>query len=343
MQKIIYLFIILFLAVKDINSQNLYVSTSGNSIYSLNQDNSFSYLTTADANINDIAISETGDFYGILTSSLSSLKGIVHINIDNGETTVLANTEEVTGTSLTYGGDGDLYTIYNRSLYKYNISSNLLELVSNFDLSTPGDLSVYKGNIIFPNFVSGQNGNPPYSRIMAYNINNSSINEVFCLDNIFDAYGISNSFNSCEENSVTVAHGFDDFYNIDLDTGIITNLNIDRSNLDSAIVYGLASDNEYLAANCNTQLQSSNCNMLSTADFLLESSISIFPNPAKDILNIKSQVQVFSIEFYDITGKLIKKINNPKNGIAINDFEAGMYLLKLYANNSEKIIKWIKE
>ena len=262
--KIIYyiLVIFLFLAARDINSQTLYVLTGSRSIYRLNQDNSFSLLTTLNIDLYDIAISETGDFYGISSS------GIVYIDINNGTYTVMPNTWSIGGgTSLTYGAAGNLYTISSRSLYKYNINTNVSEIVSNFNLTTPGDLSIYKGNVIFSNFVSSQNGNPAYSRIMAYNISSGSIDEVFCLGNIHNTWGLANSFNTCEKNVVTIVENIsvirDNFYNLNLDNGIITKLNIDISSLDGPI-YGLASDNEYLAANCNTQLQSTDCNKIDT-------------------------------------------------------------------------------
>lgn len=260
--KIIYylLVIFLFLAAKDINSQTVYVLTRNASIYRLNQDSSFSLLTTLNIDLLDIAISETGDFYGISSS------GIVYIDINNGAYTIMPNTGSIGGgSSLTYGANGDLYTISSRSLYKYNINTNVSEIVSNFNLTTPGDLSIYKGNVIFSNFVASQNGNPAYSRIMAYNISSGSIDEVFCLDNIHNTWGLANSFNTCEENTVTIVENIstivDNFYNLNLDNGIITKLNIDTSSLDGPI-YGLASDNEYLAANCNTQLQSVGCNKI---------------------------------------------------------------------------------
>lgn len=341
-KAIFFATLILFLVIQEVSSQTVYVQTSNSSIYRLNDDNSFSYLTTIDIGLTDIAISDTGDFYGV------SSDGIHLLDITNGTYTTLSNTESISSASLTYGGSRNLYFIdtsasaNSRALFKYNINTNVLEIVSDFDLNTPGDLSVYEGNIIFSNFFPSQNGNSGYSRIMAYNIMNGSLTEVSCLNDLLNVWGIANSFDSCGNNAITFSEGTNDFYSLDIESNTITDLNIDTSSLDGSI-YGLASDNEYLASNCNTQLQSSNCNNLSIEELGLQGGAMVYPNPAKDIINIKSQVQIDQVEFYDLSGKIIKKINNPNGQIRISDLKTGIYMLKVYSGSSKETIKMLKK
>ncbi|MEN3322358.1 T9SS type A sorting domain-containing protein [Mariniflexile soesokkakense] len=71
---------------------------------------------------------------------------------------------------------------------------------------------------------------------------------------------------------------------------------------------------------------------------------SLFPNPVKDVLHIKSN-NTFSIEtisIYDMTGKNVYKTNKNKQVINISTLSSGIYLLKLntsIGNASYKILK----
>ncbi len=77
-------------------------------------------------------------------------------------------------------------------------------------------------------------------------------------------------------------------------------------------------------------------NIENTAD------IQIYPNPTKDIINIKTKEENFNVKIYDLTGKLIlEKINN--TNIVISNLEKGIYLFELTTEQgttfSQKIIK----
>lgn len=55
---------------------------------------------------------------------------------------------------------------------------------------------------------------------------------------------------------------------------------------------------------------------------------SIFPNPATDIINISSEVEVESITLLDITGKTIKTIHN-ESKMKVKDITPGIYWVKV--------------
>lgn len=338
--NILHVLVILFffLKVDAINSQTVYVVTGKQKIYKLNQDKTFSFIIKVGTTLGDIAISETGDIYGTAFSK----KGIVKVDLNDGSYTTMPNTENVSSNSLVYVGNGDLYFINERALSKYNINTNVLEVVSNFNLSTPGDVSLFKGNIIFPNFVSLGAGKPSYSRIMSYNINSGSLREVACLKDKIEVYGLSNSFNTCEDNTIVFSTSKNTFYIIDIEDGTITDFKIDASNFEGSVVYGLASDNEYLASSCNKELKKVSClNALSVEEFSV--STSIFPNPVEEVLNIKSTLTIDLIEFYDTRGKLIKQLNNPNDEVEMNDLKSGIYFLKFYSNTLVKVVKIVKK
>ncbi len=74
--------------------------------------------------------------------------------------------------------------------------------------------------------------------------------------------------------------------------------------------------------------------------------ISIYPNPANDILNINlkniSSVKIVSIDIYNLNGKLIFQdsfYNTSDLKINISDFSFGMYFMKLYIDNKKLITK----
>lgn len=68
----------------------------------------------------------------------------------------------------------------------------------------------------------------------------------------------------------------------------------------------------------------------------LESNhVSIFPNPTNGVLNIDSQLEVTSIQIFNLNGKNVYSIVNfdSKNSIDLSELDNGFYIIKI---NSEK-------
>ncbi|MAO07536.1 MAG: hypothetical protein CL596_02355 [Alteromonas sp.] len=82
--------------------------------------------------------------------------------------------------------------------------------------------------------------------------------------------------------------------------------------------------------------------VLGTEDQLAE-AISIYPNPAVDVLNVRmpSNIQINNAAMYDVLGKKINvTVNNGQ--INISDLSSGVYVLELNTNEgslSQKVIK----
>jgi len=78
-------------------------------------------------------------------------------------------------------------------------------------------------------------------------------------------------------------------------------------------------------------------------DDVLIKSISIFPNPAKTDLFIKSEVQIEKVEICDLTGKTIINSNlSIVNSIDVSALPTGIYLVKIYTDKgvvTQKLIK----
>ncbi len=76
-------------------------------------------------------------------------------------------------------------------------------------------------------------------------------------------------------------------------------------------------------------------------------SISIWPNPATDIVTIQSEYPIISIELYSITGQVAYKltgINNISTRLNIAEFNNGVYFLKVATTNGNvNVYKLIKK
>ncbi|MFP4846556.1 T9SS type A sorting domain-containing protein [Winogradskyella sp. PE311] len=75
--------------------------------------------------------------------------------------------------------------------------------------------------------------------------------------------------------------------------------------------------------------------------FAFDNSISIYPNPSKNIVTINTKLDINAVELYDITGKLIGKHQN--NTLDISHLDSGIYLIKINVDNTTITKRLIKE
>ena len=72
----------------------------------------------------------------------------------------------------------------------------------------------------------------------------------------------------------------------------------------------------------------------------------LFPNPAKDYINIKTQLvdEASIIEIYNIVGKSVKKLKTSSNynSIDISDLANGLYILSIKSSNGITVQKFVK-
>ena len=79
-------------------------------------------------------------------------------------------------------------------------------------------------------------------------------------------------------------------------------------------------------------------------EFLSESNVSLFPNPATNLLNIEFNnygSELIEMEIFDITGKVLKKgqLTNSQSTINIEDFQKGIYFVKLINGETSESYK----
>lgn len=83
---------------------------------------------------------------------------------------------------------------------------------------------------------------------------------------------------------------------------------------------------------------------LSTADFDA-SSLSFYPNPVKDVLNINYNKAIEKVEIYNVLGQLLltEKPNLTKIDMNLSHLNKGAYIATIYSNGVKSSIKILKE
>lgn len=82
-----------------------------------------------------------------------------------------------------------------------------------------------------------------------------------------------------------------------------------------------------------------------STDVTLEqlNQISLYPNPANDVITFSGLTGNENVEILDITGRTIYSTTGNNNVINISDFNAGMYLAVITVDSRSKVVKFVKE
>jgi hypothetical protein len=104
------------------------------------------------------------------------------------------------------------------------------------------------------------------------------------------------------------------------------------SNPNDRLGYGILNFSNALSA-INTTMGVEN---------IKKSTINIYPNPVKSILNIKTDDKIKTIELYDEIGRKVKNLSN-SNVINLENLNKGIYYLKIQTEKSSSVEKIIKE
>jgi hypothetical protein len=84
-------------------------------------------------------------------------------------------------------------------------------------------------------------------------------------------------------------------------------------------------------------------NSVSTASIVLlkEEKIIIFPNPANEVVYVKTNQNIILLRLMDLNGTLIKESN--ENKIDLTTLEQGVYFIQVYTNEGFTICKMLKK
>jgi cyanophycinase-like exopeptidase len=86
------------------------------------------------------------------------------------------------------------------------------------------------------------------------------------------------------------------------------------------------------------------CDTFSNEEFDL-TTLEIYPNPTKDIVNIESKLKIYKAELYNLQGEKIKSIylNDKSFNLNMNVFQKGIYFLKVFTDDNSFTFKLIKD
>lgn len=75
-----------------------------------------------------------------------------------------------------------------------------------------------------------------------------------------------------------------------------------------------------------------------------KNTIKVFPNPFRDVVNISDIAKVKSVSVTDVSGRLIRVIENPTSEIHLGELKQGVYFLMLdMKDGSKQVVKTIKK
>ncbi|MBL4663198.1 MAG: T9SS type A sorting domain-containing protein [Flavobacteriaceae bacterium] len=83
---------------------------------------------------------------------------------------------------------------------------------------------------------------------------------------------------------------------------------------------------------------------IASIDDASNANIQMYPNPVKDLLNIRSTIPIDNIQIYDMLGTLVSEITpNPIEAtIDMSSLPSGIYLVKVSIKNTTRTIKVVK-
>ncbi|MEI7486939.1 MAG: T9SS type A sorting domain-containing protein [Chryseobacterium sp.] len=84
-------------------------------------------------------------------------------------------------------------------------------------------------------------------------------------------------------------------------------------------------------------------NVLATSEIINDKTqFSIYPNPVKDVLFIKSKEKIVKAEIYDVAGRILNSASVTDNSINVSELSKGNYIIKLSTKDKTIIQKFIK-
>jgi len=85
-------------------------------------------------------------------------------------------------------------------------------------------------------------------------------------------------------------------------------------------------------------------NTLGTSEVGTKKSLSVYPNPFRDVVYISDMKDVKSVTVNDVSGRVVKLIDNPGKELNLSTLNSGLYLLSItFKDGSKSVTKVIKQ
>jgi hypothetical protein len=139
------------------------------------------------------------------------------------------------------------------------------------------------------------------------------------------------------------------FQNINLDSGGHGNILIKIKSKDTLVQGDSVAKQADIFFDYNFPITTNEANTvfqsLSNPSFPIDSTISLYPNPTHNLVNIKANNTITSVELFDVQGRLLqtKLINENASTLEITAQSAGVYFIKVTTDKGIKVEKMVKE
>lgn len=303
-------------------SQSFLVSNGSNELFEVDENLNVTSLAQFEFTYGtffDLAISPSGTLYAITDAEV-----LLSLDIATESVQVIGELPYGVGiyTALVGQPDGTLLAIDNAngSLVQFDASNGAILEVTEFGQFSPGDLTFYRGNLIFPgsnlNFYTYEEGQEPF--------------QIACTE--AQVFGLANFIDDC---GTDLIYGFDGVANVyhyvpeNQSLELLGNIFSSTQN-----IFGATTFNEWEAALCPMELLVEiDCDALSTEE-PQRLDWSIFPNPTPGLINLRIPERTIPkrIEILNVTSQALLSLPYQEQ-IDLTGLASGLYILSLYDVN----------
>jgi hypothetical protein len=123
--------------------------------------------------------------------------------------------------------------------------------------------------------------------------------------------------------------------------------------VDAAVVYELSSDGTF-EVNLIAITDDHSCKCGSTKNIVLDRlsasdlnsiGITLYPNPSKTNIEIKSQEKMMNVKLLDVNGKVVLErngLNTHDIDLNISELSSGIYMAKIQTKRGVETLQWVK-
>lgn len=214
------------------------------------------------------------------------------------------------------------------ALFDYDNDGNLDILANGFDWADP-DLMPYTK--LFRNTTTASNQKPNAPTILTATENNNKIN--FSWSGASDDKTLENSL----QYELTVGS---EAGKADIAKYIVTTKSwyLDKANLPSKIFWSVKAIDA--SKRYSDKSQEKEFSVLAVSDSKNE-AISIYPNPVKDVLNVKTASKIKTHKVYNLSGQVVNAKLISDKTIDFSRLEKGIYVLEILLENGKKLTQKI--
>ena len=241
---------------------------------------------------------------------------------------------------------GETENGYTNNLYRYNTETDTWT-----QLPSMSETKQTRGEIIDDKlYVIGGFWGTSSNQIQVFNIDTNNWENEYTMP-----FSVSANALTVNENNIFIIGDYTNQDNIyildvtDMSFRSIENNMIGRRHFDAEIindklyVIGGNTSNSFSSFLNSVQFSNINSSSLSVNDLIITNNLLLYPNPFSNIFRIESKkIQISKVEIYTLSGKQIKEINSNFHHIEFDNFNTGMYLVKIHTKEgvyTRKIIK----